>query len=53
MADDQRGTTSERIDPRDRRVEDADTQRRARHRPDRRGIPCGEPAARLPVDGKL
>jgi len=42
---------AERI-ARERRVEDADLQRRAGHRSDHRGIPRRESAARLPVDGE-
>src|SRR5918994_821950 len=38
---------------RERRVEDADLQRRAGDRPDHRRIPRREPAARLQVDGEL
>src|SRR5215212_9895315 len=42
---------AERI-ARERRVEDADLQRRAGHPSDHRGISRREPAARLPVDGE-
>src|SRR5829696_2922697 len=38
---------------RERRVEDAELQCRAGDRPDHRGLPRREPAARLQVDGEL
>ena len=51
MADERAGPLQAKRIARERRVEDADLQRRAGHPADHRGIPRREPAARVPVGG--